>query len=85
VTVVATGFRRGEMRAGQDTPTDLMNYVGPGAAPAAAAPKVASAAADPGGFYRKTPAAPRAAVGGARPDLDVPAFMRKHGGSASGE
>jgi cell division protein FtsZ len=78
VTVVATGFARGQARgSGQDTPTDLTNYVGPNAVVPSSA-KIA-AGADPGGFYRKTPA-PRAASGGGRPDLDVPAFMRKGGG-----
>ena len=80
VTVVATGFKRAERGSGQDTPTDLMNFVGPGAAQPI--PGKVAASGDPGGFYRKTPAPPRAAAGGARPDLDVPAFMRKHGGGS---
>ena len=42
VTVVATGFQRGSARSGQDTPTDLTNYVGPNAV-APAVPKIAAA------------------------------------------
>jgi cell division protein FtsZ len=80
VTVVATGFARGNARSGQDTPTDLTNYVGPNAMGAG---QKMPAAEQGGGFYRKTPAPPRAAAGGGRPDLDVPAFMRKHGGGST--
>src|SRR5919201_4366716 len=50
VTVIATGFTRGGQRKVAPTPVDLTNYVGAGAAPPAHAP-----AAEPGGFYRKTP------------------------------
>jgi cell division protein FtsZ len=73
VTVIATGFSRGARKA-PSTPVDLTNYVGPGAAPPAAAQ-----AGDTGTFYRKTPN-PKAAAGGGRLDLDVPAFLRKQGG-----
>jgi len=73
VTVIATGFIRGARKA-PSTPVDLTNYVGPGSAPPAASP-----AADTGTFYRKTPN-PKAASGGGRLDLDVPAFLRKQGG-----
>ena len=38
--------------------------------------------ADAGGFYRKTPNA-KAASGGGRLDLDVPAFLRKQGGGSA--
>ena len=73
VTVIATGFS-GRQRKGANTPTDLTNYVGAGAVPASPVAPAAEA-----GFYRKTPA-PRAAAGGTRLDLDVPAFLRKQGG-----
>jgi cell division protein FtsZ len=77
VTVIATGFTRGAARKVAPTPVDLGNYVGPGALPGTLAP-----AADPSGFYRKTPAPnAKAAAGGGRFDLDVPAFLRKQGGS----
>ena len=43
-------------------------------------------AADAGGFYRKTPTAKAASGGSGRfLDLDVPAFLRKAGGSSGGE
>ena len=42
----------------------------------------AAPAGDAGGFYRKTPNNPKAAAGGSRVDLDVPAFLRKQGGGA---
>src|SRR4029078_6749316 len=70
VTVIATGFTR-DKRKGASTPVDLGNYVGPGAQAHAAAQAAA------GDFYRKTPNAKAAAVGGGRIDLDVPAFLRK--------
>jgi hypothetical protein len=72
-----------QRRAALVDPTDLTNHVGPGAVapPPAAMPP---AAAEPG-FYRKTPAPRAAAGGGARVDLDVPAFMRKQGGGGSGD
>jgi cell division protein FtsZ len=73
VTVIATGFTRDRKRSAS-TPVDLGNYVGPGAQ----SPAAAQAAA--GDFYRKTPNAKAAAVGGGRIDLDVPAFLRKQGG-----
>jgi cell division protein FtsZ len=73
VTVIATGFTRGARKLA-NTPVDIGNYMGGNAAIAPAA-----AAADAGGFYRKTPN-PKAAVGGSRLDLDVPAFLRKQGG-----
>jgi cell division protein FtsZ len=74
VTVIATGFNRGARKAAT-TPTDLGNYVGPGAVAAQQA-----AALDSAGFYRKTPSPKAAAAGGGRLDLDVPAFLRKQGG-----
>jgi len=72
VTVIATGFSRGQ-RKQPPTPIDLTNYVG--------APTVQSAlgSAEAGGFYRKTPN-PKAMAGGGRLDLDVPAFLRRGGG-----
>jgi cell division protein FtsZ len=73
VTVIATGFTRGARKA-PSTPIDLGNYVGPAAMSPQAMPQTASDA-----FYRKTPN-PKAA-GGARLDLDVPAFLRKQGAS----
>ncbi len=73
VTVIATGFNR-PARKVAPTPVDLSNYVGPGAH----AQQAAIAAAEAGGFYRKTPNA-KAASGGSRLDLDVPAFLRKQG------
>jgi cell division protein FtsZ len=77
VTVIATGFQRGARKVAP-TPVDLTNYVGAGAGPAVPA-------AEAGGFYRKTPVPnAKAASGGGRFDLDVPAFIRKQG-SAGGE
>lgn len=71
VTVIATGFSRGARKVAP-TPVDLGNYVG------SASPQPG---AGDGGFYRKTPANPKAASGGSgRFDLDVPAFLRKQGG-----
>jgi cell division protein FtsZ len=78
VTVIATGFTKGQRKA-PPTPVDLSNYVGSGAAPAA---HTHAAAPEGAGFYRKTPNA-KAAVG-SRLDLDVPAFLRKQG-SGGGE
>jgi cell division protein FtsZ len=78
VTVIATGFAR-PSRKQAPTPVDIGNYVGSGALPAAPA---AVPALDSSGFYRKTPNPKAAAVGGGgRLDLDVPAFLRKQGGS----
>ena len=77
VTVIATGFAgRGAGKKQADTPVDLANYLARNASVAAAA--AAAPMAAPEGFYRKTPA-PKAAAGGARFDLDVPAFLRKQG------
>ena len=73
VTVIATGFNRGARKVAP-TPVDLANYVGQPQAPTAA---------DPAGFYRKTPN-PKAAAAGGRFDLDVPAFLRKQGGGGQG-
>jgi cell division protein FtsZ len=79
VTVIATGFSKAPRKAAP-TPVDLSNYVNPQAA-APAAP-----AADASGFYRKTPSAKAASGGSGRfLDLDVPAFLRKAGGSSGGE
>jgi cell division protein FtsZ len=73
VTVIATGFTRGPRKA-VPTPVDLANYMN--APPtAASAPSAATAGGD---FYRKTPNA-KAAAGGSRFDLDVPAFLRRKG------
>ncbi len=72
VTVIATGFSR-QVRKVPPTPVDLTNYVGSGAVSGS------SAAADPAGFYRKTPNAKAASGGGRGFDLDVPAFLRKQG------
>ena len=77
VTVIATGFNKG-VRKVPPTPVDLSNYVGP----AAQAPSMPQAEA--GGFYRKTPNA-KAASGGGRLDLDVPAFLRKQGSGGGTE
>ena len=77
VTVIATGFNRDKKRS-PSTPVDLSNYVSP--AVASAPP----AAAEGGGFYRKTPNA-KVASGGSRLDLDVPAFLRKQGGGGGSE
>jgi cell division protein FtsZ len=76
VTVIATGFNKGARKVAP-TPVDLANYVGP-SAQSAAHPQ-----AEAGGFYRKTPNA-KAASGGGRLDLDVPAFLRKQGGGGGG-
>ena len=76
VTVIATGFNKGARKVAP-TPVDLANYVGP-SAQSAAHPQ-----GEAGGFYRKTPNA-KAASGGGRLDLDVPAFLRKQGGGGSG-
>ena len=73
VTVIATGFTKGQRKA-PPTPVDLSNYVGTGGGSATHAPT-----AEAGGFYRKTPNA-KAASGGRGLDLDVPAFLRKQGG-----
>jgi cell division protein FtsZ len=75
VTVIATGFNR-IPKKGATTPVDLANYLAGGN------PALANAAADGGSFYRKTPA-PKAAAGGSRHDLDVPAFLRKQGGAGA--
>jgi cell division protein FtsZ len=80
VTVIATGFQKGARKVAP-TPVDLANYVGPGVSAAAAAS--AAAAGMDSGFYRKTPAPKVASGGGGRLDLDVPAFIRKQGGSGS--
>jgi cell division protein FtsZ len=77
VTVIATGFNKGARKVAP-TPVDLANYVGP-SAQSAAHPQ-----AEAGGFYRKTPNA-KAASGGGRLDLDVPAFLRKQGGGGGAE
>jgi len=70
VTVIATGFTRGPRKA-VPTPVDLANYMN------TPPPQTAPAAAASGeGFYRKTPNA-KAAAGGSRFDLDVPAFLRR--------
>ena len=76
VTVIATGFSRGGRKVA-NTPVDIGNYVGANAVTPQAAP--APATLESGGFYRKTPN-PKAAAGGSRLDLDVPAFLRKQGG-----
>jgi len=73
VTVIATGFSRGPRKAAP-TPVDLANYMN--TPPPQAAPQAAAAGGD---FYRKTPNA-KAAAGGSRFDLDVPAFLRRKGG-----
>jgi cell division protein FtsZ len=85
VTVIATGFNR-SARKGVNTPVDLGNYVGPGAvhAPGIAAAAHAAPTGEQG-FYRKTPNPKAAAAGGGRLDLDVPAFLRKQGGTPAGE
>ena len=81
VTVIATGFSRGPRKAAP-TPVDLANYM---ATPQPQAAALAAAAAAAGGdFYRKTPNA-KAASGGGRFDLDVPAFLRRKGGDGSSE
>jgi cell division protein FtsZ len=72
VTVIATGFTRGQRKV-PPTPVDLSNYVNPPVSQAALASAEAS------GFYRKTPN-PKAMAGGGRLDLDVPAFLRRQGG-----
>jgi cell division protein FtsZ len=73
VTVIATGFTRGPRKA-VPTPVDLANYMNTPPAQAQA-----PGAAAGGDFYRKTPNA-KAAAGGGRFDLDVPAFLRRKGG-----
>ena len=79
VTVIATGFNRGPRKAAP-TPVDLANYMN---TPPAQAPAQSAAAAG-GDFYRKTPNA-KAAGGGSRFDLDVPAFLRRKGGDGGSE
>jgi cell division protein FtsZ len=71
VTVIATGFARGGRKVA-NTPVDIGNYMGQTGT-------LQPAAAAEAGFYRKTPNA-KAAAGGSRIDLDVPAFLRKQGG-----
>jgi cell division protein FtsZ len=73
VTVIATGFNRGPRKAAP-TPVDIANYMNAGAVGSA------GSAADSGGFYRKTPGAKAATGGAGRVDLDVPTYLRKHGG-----
>src|SRR5262245_51406081 len=79
VTVIATGFTKGARKI-SPTPVDLTNYVGAGAAQAS----MPTADTGGGGFYRKTPNA-KAASGGSRLDLDVPAFLRKQGSGGQGD
>jgi len=78
VTVIATGFGRGTRKA-VPTPVDLANYMNTPQAQAAL-----QAAASGEGFYRKTPNT-KAASGGGRFDLDVPAFLRRKGADGGGE
>lgn len=78
VTVIATGFNRNPRKVAP-TPVDLVNYKGPAVAASGGA-----GGADASDFYRKTPN-PRAAAGGGRFDLDVPAFLRRKGGEGGGE
>jgi cell division protein FtsZ len=73
VTVIATGFSRGQRKTAS-TPVDIANY---GQAQVAAA---GGQGGDLTGFYRKTPN-PKAASGATRVDFDVPAFLRKQGGA----
>ena len=81
VTVIATGFTK-HARKAPPTPVDLTNIVGANAAPTGA---LAEGQPPPGEFYRKTPNPKAAAAGGGgRLDLDVPAFIRKQGGSGPG-
>ena len=79
VTVIATGFSRGPRKAAP-TPVDLANYM---TTPQQQGAQQAAAASGEG-FYRKTPNA-KAAGGGSRFDLDVPAFLRRKGGDGGGE
>jgi cell division protein FtsZ len=79
VTVIATGFTRGPRKVAS-TPVDLANYMNTPPAQTQA-PGTAVAGGD---FYRKTPNA-KAAAGGSRFDLDIPAFLRRKGGDAGGE
>jgi cell division protein FtsZ len=74
VTVIATGFSKGPRKA-VATPVDLANYM---TTPQSQAGTQQAAAAAAGDFYRKTPNA-KAASGGSRFDLDVPAFLRRKG------
>jgi cell division protein FtsZ len=80
VTVIATGFGHGSRKAAP-TPVDLVNYANPSTQPVDP-----GAAAESGGFYRKTPNPKAAAAGGGggRFDLDVPAFLRRKGGDGGG-
>ena len=75
VTVIATGFGKSPRKA-VPTPVDLANYMTTPQTQAAA--QAAAAAAGGADFYRKTPNA-KAASGGSRFDLDVPAFLRRKG------
>jgi cell division protein FtsZ len=71
VTVIATGFTRGQKGKANVTPVDMGNYLpSPQTQPAGLV--------DAGSYYRKTPN-PKAAAAGGRFDLDVPAFLRKQG------
>jgi cell division protein FtsZ len=76
VTVIATGFQKGQRKM-PHTPVDLTNYVGGGAGAPAASVGMGGGGSD---FYRKTPNPKAAAGGGGRSDLDVPAFLRRQGG-----
>ncbi|MFI5043023.1 MAG: cell division protein FtsZ [Acidimicrobiales bacterium] len=79
VTVIATGFNRGPRKA-VPTPVDLVNYINPPAAGQAPA----SGAVSGGDFYRKTTPQAKAASGGGRFDLDVPAFLRRKSAEGGG-
>ncbi len=83
VTVIATGFTRGPRKTAP-TPVDLANYMQAAPQPQAAAAQAAAAAASGADFYRKTPNA-KAAGGGGRFDLDVPAFLRRKGSDGPSE
>jgi hypothetical protein len=64
------------------TPVDLSNYMNTPQSQAQA--QAAAGGGAPGDFYRKTPNA-KAAGGGSRFDLDVPAFLRRKGADGGGE
>ena len=76
VTVIATGFGRGPRKA-VPTPVDLANYMNTPQSQAATARRRERASTG------RRPNA-KAAAGGGRFDLDVPAFLRRKGGDGGG-
>ena len=79
VTVIATGFNTRRSARSRPRRWTSPTTSGRGRSRSGHVPQ-----AEAGGFYRKTPNA-KAASGGGRLDLDVPAFLRKQGGGGGAE